>query len=136
LRQIRQIKDVATAQRDAINSLKIRLSQLDVMQECTKAERALSDIRTCLLTTKTEIPLGAFDNLAMPLVSILEGVSFLTEDVKLRLKVAIDAINRESENPTRLKSDQISSAKQVATIRDYHGLLIKIRAQIQQEQGS
>lgn len=106
------------------------------MQECTKAERALSDIRTCLLTTKTEIPLGAFDNLAMPLVSILEGVSFLTEDVKLRLKVAIDAINRESENPTRLKSDRTSSAKQVATIRDYHGLLIKIRAQIQQEQGS
>lgn len=103
------------------------------MQECTKAERALSDIRTCLLTTNTEIPLGAFDNLAMPLMSILEGVNFLTDDVKVRLRAAIDDINRQSAIPNRAKSDRISSAKHVATIREYHGLLIKIRAQIHLE---
>ena len=43
--QISNVRSVASAQQQAIAGLSFRLSQLDVIAECTKAESAIADAK-------------------------------------------------------------------------------------------
>ena len=132
--QLLQVKRVADAQRDAIAGLKVRLAQFDVIQECAKAEAALAEIRKCLLISNTEISLQLFDALATSFVSILEGSHAITEDVRERLRSAVEEITKLTEMSPRVRNSAAAPAKRAATIRDYHGIIVKIRAQVQEDQ--
>ena len=132
--QLRKVKNVTIAQQSAISSLKMRLAQIDVIQECAKAENALADVRSALLSDSGDISLACLDLFAVSLVTLLEGSPFLNEETRGRLKSAISEIDRMSEASQRKRPSKIDAAKRAITLREYHGLLVKVRSQVQQEQ--
>lgn len=132
--QIGRVKTVASAQRDAISGLSFRLSQLDITAECAKAETALGEIRKFTLDSTTDVPIEIVDRLATAFVSILEGSAAVSDEVRERLRDAISDLNKVTSTPARKRPDNHSSAtKQLAALRDYHGIITKIRAQVQED---
>ena len=130
--QIGKVKTVASAQRDAINSLSFRLSQLDIIAECAKAESAISEIKK-LTFSRCDIPLDTIDKLATPFISILEGSASVSEDVRIKLRSAINNLNKISSASTREPPEDRHVGKQLSLLRDYHGIIVKIRSQVQED---
>jgi hypothetical protein len=128
--QIKKIRTVADAQREAIAGLSFRLSQLDVIAECTKAEAALGELKKHALAGNSDIPIGIFDDLATSFISIAEGSTAISDEVRARVNSAISNINKLAAPSSRQRLEDRSAGKQLATIRDYRGIIVKIRAQV------
>lgn len=134
LYQVWKVKAAAQASNEAISNLRVRLSHLDLVQECARAESALHSIKEHLLNSATEVPLNIFDSLALSLVTINESPQTLPEHTRARLASAIESINKLSTAPKN--GGRTVTAKQMATVREYYGLLVSIRTHIQEGQAA
>lgn len=133
LRQLYQVQTVAEGQRLAIASLKLRINELNIIEECGKAERALNELKSHLFRSDDDIPLSIFDAFASSLITIRDATANLDVIARNRLQRTIEEIDRLSEQATG-SVKRAAHAKQAAQFRDYHGLLVLIRAQIQERQ--
>ena len=92
----------------------------------------MHSIKKHLMNSNSEVPLTIFDSLAMALVNISESSPLLPVSIKERLANAISSINKLSVAPK--SGDRTVTAKQVATVREYHGLVVNIRNHVQEGQ--
>jgi hypothetical protein len=135
LQQIRQVKTATEASEAAIAGLKVRLSHFDVIQECATAESALAALRQIAREGDWADALGICDQLATSLINLKERYAGSDFAMKQQITEATDRVTRLSGRTVKDPTDSSPDpSKDMATLREIHAVLMKIRFQIQEEQ--
>lgn len=135
LQQIRQVKNSQEAAEQAIAGLKVRLSHFNIIQECASAENALNELKSLAKAGDWSQALEVCDRLATALINLRQWGVSLDSTTKQRLFDAESSITKLSSiSNIDEKRASVENAKNLATLREVHSTLMKIRFQIHEGQ--
>lgn len=135
LYQLSKVKSAADASVAAVNSLKIRLSQLDALQEVAQAEAAISALRSDM----KEMSHDRWDHWAERLETALIVICELADGGELGSSPQLGVASRSAAFIVKhadqdLREDASARDKNKEALREISRALVAVRAYIQRNQ--